>query len=168
VSNPEISGILNYLQNKPTAEQAWHALHKYRAEALGDLPAGVTRREASDQAREQLRSRLLSLLVNGDTAGPAVEYALARTEVLRERERQEREVRQRSRDVYTERWLGELRILDDDNFPGGRVSELAINNNLAVLRQELNDELLTELARIQGEARRRLERLLEDLEDAAE
>jgi hypothetical protein len=59
----------------------------------------------------------------------------------------------------------ELHVLDLDNFPAGQVALIAATNNLALRRLALEDELLTELAGIHGEARRRIVRLLEDLED---
>jgi hypothetical protein len=47
-----------------------------------------------------------------------------------------------------------------------RLAEIAAKNNLAVRLRDLDDELLTELGRLQGELRRKLVRLLEDLEDS--
>lgn len=136
--------------------------------ALGELPAGVTRLQASEQAREKLRARLLHLLVNGQTVGPAVEYVAKRTAVLHEQRVQEQEVRWRRDDVYNEMFRHELHVLDLDGSPAGPVAMLAAENNLAVRRLALDDELHTALARIQGKAARKIERLLENLEDASE
>jgi hypothetical protein len=161
----EIHGLLKHLQNKPQARQAWDAIQEYRSRALGPMSEGALRREVADQAREEFRSRLLQLLVNGQTVGPAVEYVLGRTETLHNRDRQEREVRQRATDVYTEMFRHELHVLDLDNFPAGQVARIAATNNLALRRLALEDELLTELARIHGEARQRIVRLLEDAQE---
>jgi len=88
--------------------------------------------DARYQAREEFRSRLLHLLVNGQTVGPAVEYVLSRTEVLRDLDRHDREVRWRVNDVYQEMFRRELNVLEMDNFPAGHVALLAARNKLAL------------------------------------
>ncbi len=165
-TDPEISGLLKHLQNKPAAPQAWEAMQEYRRRALGVLPDGASRREVAEQAREEFRSRLLHLLTNGDTAGPAVEYVVKRTAVLHEQRVADQAVKNRAIDVYSEMFKHELRVLEMDDFPAGHVALLAATNNLALRRIALEEELLTERARIQSEARRKIERLLEGLEDA--
>lgn len=62
--------------------------------------------------------------------------------------------------------IGSIARRSFTNFPAGPVAMLAVENNLALRRIALDDELLTALARIHGEARRRIVRLLEDLKDA--
>ncbi len=164
MTDPEISGLLKHLQHTPNAEQAFRALQQYRAEALGELPAGVTRRQVADQAHEQLRGRLLHLLVNGQTVGPAVDYVVGRTQVLTQRGEQEQEVRVQAGRVWHEMVMREEGVMLDGGLPLA-IARIAAANNLALRRVALEDELITELARIHGEARRRIEDLLEDLQD---
>ena len=101
-----------------------------------------------------------------DTVGPAVEYVVKWTAVLHEKRVQEREVRERADQVYREMCVHEQHVPDLDDFPAGQVALIAGTNNLALRRVALEDEVLTGMARIHGEAK--IERLLESLEDAGE
>jgi hypothetical protein len=168
-TDTEIHRLLHHLQRTPRARDAWIALQRYRTEALAGARDGVDRQAKERlvaEARERLRSLLLHLLVNGQTVGPAVDYVVGRTQVKHDQAVQEQAIRWQAVDAYREMFRRELNVLDMDNFPAGHVALMAATNNLALRRLALEDELLTELARIHGEAKRKIGRLLEDLEDA--
>ena len=76
------------------------------------------------------------------------------------------EVLDRAARVRLEMIAREVRVNAMDGF-SPRLAEVAAKNNLAMRLRNLDDEVLTELARLQGELRRRLEKLQEELEGAA-
>jgi hypothetical protein len=165
-ADPEITAILRHLQGTEHEQAAWLALQRYRAEALASARAGVDhngKEELVRQARARLRAALLQFL-GGQTVGPAVDYVIRRTQLLRQHADDVLEVRGRHTQVRTEMIVREVRIMVLDGL-SPRLAETAARNNLAVRLRELDEELVAELGRLQGELRRKLARLLEDLED---
>src|SRR5262245_8684535 len=76
------------------------------------------------------------------------------------------EVRARARQAWLEMLGREVELLVMDGFSPA-LAQVAGKNNLALRRQELDDELDAELDRLREELRGRLLRLAEDLEDGA-
>jgi hypothetical protein len=83
--------------------------------------------------------------------------------LLREHQRAVSEIRERARHVWEEMLGEEITMLLLWGLEE-RVADLAARNNLAVRKRELDDELLTELARLQGELTRRIHHLVEESE----
>jgi hypothetical protein len=75
------------------------------------------------------------------------------------------EVRGRAARARAEMIAREVRVNAIDGLSPW-LSEIAARNNLAVRLRKLNNELLTELGRLQGTLWRKLERLLKNPEDS--
>src|SRR3954447_6040222 len=95
--------------------------------------------------------------------GPEIAFVLRRTALLKGHADAVLEVRDRAAQVRREMIAHEVRIMVMDGL-SPRLAEIAAKNNLAVRLHELDDELIAELGRLQGQLRRRLTLLLEELE----
>jgi hypothetical protein len=99
------------------------------------------------EARERLRSRLLHLIQDGDTAGPAVQCIVRRTVLPREHAADIQDVQARAARVREGMIAHETRINAMDGM-SPRLAEIAAKNNLTVRLRGLDDEVLTERARL--------------------
>lgn len=92
---------------------------------------------------------------------PDSDLIVRKAEITADRDKQMRAARRFAGLTYHKMLSREERSLLRGGFRSS-VARVAAENNLALRRLELEDELLTELARIQTEAREKLERLLEE------
>lgn len=96
--------------------------------------------------------------------GPEIEFVIRRTVLLKEHADAVLEVRERAARVRLEMIAREVRIMVMDGL-SPRLAEIAARNNLALRMRELDDELAAEQNKLQGQLRRRLDLLLEELQD---
>lgn len=96
--------------------------------------------------------------------GPEIKFVLRRTALVKAHADAVLEVRDRAARVRCEMIAHEVRLMVMDGL-APRLAEIAAKNNLALRLRDLDEELVTELGRLQGELRRRLKRLLEELKD---
>lgn len=156
--DPEIHALLNEAQGRDESVQqrAWAELERFRQEMLTAARAETPEKERLlNQARERLKERLRRLLDGQDTE---------RSLLLREHADAVIELRDRHQRCREEMIARETRINAMDGMPPA-LAEVAAMNNLAVRLRDLDDELAAELGRLQGNLRRKLARLAEDLED---
>src|SRR6266850_802528 len=90
------------------------------------------------------------------------ELARRRTELLTWYDKSVADLEERAVRVYGEVVLREVEILYEDGFPKEDCLTPAYNNT-AFRKKEIQDEMISELARLQGELRKGIRRLLEDL-----
>jgi hypothetical protein len=96
--------------------------------------------------------------------GPEIAFVIKRTALLKAHADAVLEVRDRAARVRCEMIAHEVRIMAMDGL-SPRLAEVAARNNLAVRLRDLDNELVSELSRLQEQLRRRLSLLLEELED---
>ena len=96
--------------------------------------------------------------------GPEIEFVIRRTALLKGHADAVLEVRDRAARVRCAMIAREVRIMVTDGL-SPRLAEFAARNNLVLRLRDLDGELVGELDRLRAELRRRLQRLLEDLEE---
>ncbi len=92
------------------------------------------------------------------------ELALLRADLVRQADEDLAELKERAVRAYGEIVLHEIEMLFIAGFPREKCFVPAYNNT-AMRRQEIQEELLQNVGRIQGSLRRRLELLIEEAED---
>ncbi len=92
-------------------------------------------------------------------------FSNRRVELLRQHADDVLEIRTRARQVWLEMLGREVQLLVMDGFSPA-LAQIASKNNLALRRLELDAELDEALNRMRDELTRRLQRVVEDWEDA--
>src|SRR5439155_67683 len=93
--------------------------------------------------------------------GPDVERVVKRAQFQKEYDDAVEEVKQRAVRVFGELVLHEIEVLVFDGFDKVAAYLPAVNN-LAMRKKGIQDELIAEVGRLQGELRRKLEWLAKD------
>src|ERR1700722_292179 len=168
--DPKITDLLRQANEREEAvrQHAYVELQSYRREALGlaraDLELPEKERRIAE-ARERLKDRLRGLLSGGPRLlSDSIHFVIERARLVKEHGDAVADVRTRERKVWLEMLGREVQLLVMDGF-SPPLAQVAANNNLALRRKELDEEVLSELARLQAELNRKLERLAEDEED---